>query len=185
VALSTLDQGAALVVIDLQKGVVSLPTVHRAGDVVGNAARLARAFRAKGLPVVLVNVTGRAPGRTQTGPPKFAFPDDWAELAPELDQSPDDILVTKQRVGAFLGTRLDEVLRERRVTQVILAGISTSAGVEATARSAYDLGYHVVFVVDAMTDLDAETHRLSVERIFPRIGETATTADILSSVEAR
>ena len=49
-------------------------------------------------------------------------------------------------------------------TQVVLAGIATSAGVESTARSAYDLGYNVALVVDAMTDRDADAHRHCVEK---------------------
>ena len=177
--LTKLDTNAALVVIDLQKGIAGLPTVHPAGEIIGRAAQLARAFRGRGLPVVLVNVTGRAPGRTEAGSPKFSFPPDWTELVPELEQHPDDYTVTKQRVGAFIGTDLDEYLRRRGVTQVFLAGISTSAGVESTARSAYDLGYNVVLVTDAMTDRDADAHRHSVEKIFPRLGETATTAKVL------
>ena len=90
--------------------------------------------------------------------------------------------MTKQRVGAFIGTSLDEYLRERGVTQVFLAGIATSSGVEATARSAYDLGYNVVLVVDAMTDRDPEAHRHSVEKVFPRLGETTTTDEVLLAV---
>jgi nicotinamidase-related amidase len=121
--------------------------VHPTGEIIGRAARLARAFRERGLPVVLVNVTGVAPGRTDAGPRKFSFPPDWTELVPELEQHPDDHLVTKQRVGAFHGTSLDDYLRRRGVTQVVLTGVSTGAGVESTARSAYDLGYHVTFVV--------------------------------------
>jgi len=177
--LTKLDPNSALVVIDLQKGVVGLPTLHPAGEIVSRAAQLARVFRERGLPVVLVNVSGRAPGRTDAEAPKFSFPPDWSELVPELDQQPPDLLVTKQRWGAFLGTSLDEHLRQRGVTQIFLAGISTSAGVESTARSAYDLGYHVVFVIDAMTDRSADAHNHSIEKIFPRLGETDTTDNIL------
>jgi nicotinamidase-related amidase len=177
--LTQLDTTAALIVIDLQKGIVGLPTVHPAGEIVGRAAQLARAFRDRGLPVVLVNVAGRAPGRTDAGAPKFSFPPDWTELVPELEQQPSDHIVTKQRVGAFIGTSLDEYLRQRGVTQVFVTGVATSAGVEATARSAYDYGYNVVLVVDAMTDRDADAHRLSIEKIFPRLGETDTTANVL------
>lgn len=173
--LTKLDSVAALVVIDLQKGIVGMPTVHPSGEIVARTARLARAFRGRGLPVVLVNVTGRAPGRVDAAIPKFAFPPDWAEIVAELEQQPSDQVITKQRVGAFIGTPLDEYLRQRGVTQIFLAGIATSAGVESTARSAYDHGYNVVFVVDAMTDRDAEVHRRSVEKIFPRLGETETT----------
>ena len=177
--LTMLDPHAALIVIDLQKGIVGLPTVHPTAEIVGRAAQLARAFRKRGLPVVLVNVMGRAPGRTDAGSPKFSFPPDWSELVPELEQHPNDYLVSKQRPGAFIGTSLDEYLRGRGVTQVFLTGIATGTGVEATARSAFDHGYNVVFVVDAMTDRDAEVHRHSIEKVFPRLGETDTTENVL------
>jgi nicotinamidase-related amidase len=71
------------------------------------------------------------------------------------------------------------------VTQVVLAGVATSSGVEATARNAYDHGYNVTLVVDAMTDLSADAHRHSVEAIFPRLGETATTEDVIRSLTER
>lgn len=183
-ALTQIDTVAALVVIDLQKGIAGLPTAHPSGEIIGRAGRLARAFRARGLPVVLVTVTGGAPGRTTAGPPKFSFPPDWTELVPELQQQPDDIVIRKQRWGAFIGTSLDEDLRRRGVTQVFMVGIATSAGVESTARSAYDYGYNVVLVVDAMTDRDAETHRHSIEKIFPRLGETVATDDVLQLLTA-
>ncbi len=67
--LTKLDTNAALIVIDLQKGIVGIPTVHPAGEIIGRAAQLARAFRERSLPVVLVNVTGRAPGRTDARTP--------------------------------------------------------------------------------------------------------------------
>jgi nicotinamidase-related amidase len=51
--------------------------------------------------------------------------------------------------------------------------------VEATGRSAYDLGYNVTFAVDAMTDLSDGMHRQSVEKVFPKLGETDTTENVL------
>jgi nicotinamidase-related amidase len=177
--LTRLDTIPALIVIDLQKGSVGLPTVHPTAEIVDRSAQLARAFRDRGMPVVLVNVTGAAPGRTDIARPKFLFPDDWTELVSELEQHPGDHVVSKQRVGAFIGTSLEEYLRQRAVTQVVLTGVVTSGGVEATARSAYDYGCHVVTVVDAMTDRDADAHRHSVERIFPRISGTDTANSVL------
>lgn len=180
--LTKLDNNAALVVIDLQKGILSTPTVHPAGEIVERAAQLTRAFRKRGLPVVLVKVTGRAPGRTDAAMPKFSMSSDWAELVPELEQQATDYLVSKQRWGAFLGTTLDQWLRGRGITQIVLAGVATSAGVESTARSAYDLGYNVVLVVDAMSDRDEGAHRHSVEKVFPRLGEADTTDNVLKAV---
>ena len=177
--LTQLDSKAALIVIDLQKGIVAIPTAQPTSEVVARSAQLARAVRKRGLPVVLVNVTAPAPGRTNNPRPKFAFPDDWAELVPELDPQPGDHLVSKQRVGAFIGTNLQQILDQHGVTQVFITGIATSAGVESTARSAFDYGYNVVFVTDAMTDRDPEVHRHCVEKVFPRFGETETTENVL------
>ncbi|POX35912.1 hydrolase [Streptomyces sp. Ru73] len=176
---TTLDPKTALVLIDLQKGITALPTAHPAAEIVERSARLAAAFRTRGLPVVLVNVTGGAPGRTE-GPARTGNPPaDWAELVPELDRQPSDVLVTKKTWGAFHGTPLDMELRRLGVTQVVLGGIATSIGVESTARSAYEHGYHVTVATDAVTDMDAEAHRNSIEKIFPRLGETDTTDAIL------
>ncbi len=129
---------------------------------------------------MLVNVTAGAPGRTdRTRPPEIINSPDWADLVDELDVQPDNHLVTKQRRSAFHDTGLDAHLRGLGVTQVVLTGISTCSGVESTARSAYDHGYHVVLATDAMTDTDPDAHTNSIERIFPKLGETTTTAEIL------
>ncbi|MFD8969143.1 isochorismatase family protein [Streptomyces sp. NPDC059568] len=177
---TTLDPKTALVVIDLQKGIASRPTVHPADDVVARSAELAVAFRAKGLPVVLVNVTGGAPGRTEgRGPGSLPFAPDWADLLPGLGQQDSDIVVTKQTWGAFHGTDLDMRLRRLGVTQIVVTGIATSKGVESTARAAYEHGYNVTVVTDAVTDSDEGAHRNSVEKIFPALGETDTTDAIV------
>ena len=180
--LSQLGTHPALVMIDMQKGIVALPTAHPAEEIIANNTKLARAFRAHGLPVVLVNVSGRAPGRIEISH-NVQLPADWAELIPELEAHPDDHRITKQQWGAFHGTSLDHFLRRRGATQVVLTGIATSIGVESTARNAHDHGYHVALVVDAMTDLDPVAHRHSIEKIFPRLGETTTTAEALSLLE--
>lgn len=187
-ALTAIDPTPALVVIDLQKGIVPTDADSPLTASVGQATRLAGEFRRHGLPVVLVNVTGRAPGRTDAersgGGGTAARTADWADLIEELDVRPGDHLITKRRRSAFHDTGLDTLLRDLGATQVVLAGISTSSGVESTARSASDHGYHVVLAVDAMGDPDAEAHRHSVERVFPKLGETATTAEVIDMVEA-
>ena len=160
-----------------------MPTAHPAAEIITRAAQLARAFREQDVPVVLVNVTGAAPGRTDAVRPNFARPANWSELVPELEQHPDDYLVTKQRPGAFIGTSLHDYLQQRGATQIFLAGISTSIGVEATARSAYDYGYNVVFVADAITDRSADAHRYCIENVFPRLGEIDTTENVLKFLQ--
>ena len=182
-ALTTLDARPALVVIDLQKGITARPGIPQLDDVVARSARLAAAFRRHGLPVVLVNASGVPPGRTEVSRPAFTPPPDWTDIVPELDQQPGDLLVTKQTWGAFHATPLDALLRERGVTQIVLTGVATSAGVESTARAAHEHGYHVVLATDAMTDRDPDLHRNSVQRVFPRLGETATTDDVLAMLD--
>jgi nicotinamidase-related amidase len=101
-----------------------------------------------------------------------------------LNRQPSDITLTKRSLGAFLTTDLDAKLREAGVTQIVLTGISTTSGVESTARSAFDLGYHVAFVTDAMTD-NLEAHNASIEYQFPKLGELGTTAEVLALLDAR
>jgi nicotinamidase-related amidase len=177
--LTTIDPKTALVVIDLQKGIVGLPTAHSTADVVEKAAKLATAFRRRDLPVVLVNVAGGAPGRADVARPMRDLPPDWAELVPELDPQPSDLRLTKMCWGAFTGSSLDADLKKLGVTQIVLAGVATSIGVETTARTAYELGYNVALATDAMTDMSPEAHANSIERIFPRLGETAKAQDVI------
>ncbi len=179
-AATTLDPRTALIVIDLQKGIVSMATGLASAEVVARSARLADAFRGHGLPVVLVNVAGVAPGRTEQARPAGALPDGWMELVAELNPKPQDHRVTKRTWGAFTNTDLLDYLRREGVTQVVIAGIATSVGVESTARQAHEFGFHVTLAIDAMTDMRPEAHENSVRRIFPRLGETATTDEILA-----
>lgn len=177
--LTTLDPKAALIVVDLQQGIVALAGADAVAPVVRNAAVLAAAFRRHRLPVVLVTVAGAAPGRNEqprnTTPP----PANWTDIVPEMQQQPDDHLVVKQRWGAFTDTGLAAWLKGLGVTQVVLAGVATSIGVESTARFAHELGFNITLAVDAMADLNPDAHVNSVTRIFPRIGETGNTADIV------
>jgi nicotinamidase-related amidase len=179
--ITTLDPRAALVVIDLQAGIVGLPLVHPAADIVSRTRALADAFRQHALPVVLVNVAGAPGGRTDRGSVRAAgLPAGFADLVPELGAQDDDILVTKTTAGAFSSTDLDEILRARGVTQVVVVGIATGSGVESTVRHAHELGYNVVVATDAVTDRDEATHDHSANRVFPRMAETGTTADVLA-----
>ena len=179
-ALSTLDRQTALIIIDLQKGIVSRSFAHPVAEVVKNARALADAFRTHTLPVVLVNVAGMAPGRTEQVRRMGDLPAGWTDLIPELGQQPADHCITKYTTGAFAKTGLEEHLRGRGVTQVVLAGISTSIGVESTARQAYELGFHVTLASDAMTDASMDSHIHSLTTIFPRLGESGTTQEVLN-----
>jgi nicotinamidase-related amidase len=183
----------ALVLIDLQRGIVAGPTAPRSGaDVVANAAAIARRLRAAGGTVVLVHVTPSADGRdalrpltdAQGGWRGGAPAADWADLVPEVGPEPGDIVITKRQWGAFYGTELDLQLRRRGITTIVLGGISTNVGVESTARDAYERAYQQIFVEDAMAARGAEEHEHTVRTLFPRIGRVRSTGDVLAALEA-
>jgi nicotinamidase-related amidase len=184
-ALTTLDPTTALIIVDLQKGIIGLPVVHPIGDIIEQSRKLADAFRERGLPVVLVNVAGGAPGRTEQPRRTVTPTDGWIDLIPELNQQSGDIVVTKRTWGAFASTDLEARLKARGVTQVVIAGVATGTGVEATARQAYEQGFNVTLAVDAMTDMRSETHDYSVRNVFPRLGETGTSQQIIGLLPTR
>ena len=184
-ALTTLDPNTALIVVDLQKGIIGLPAIHPIGDVIERARALADAFRERGLPVALVKVTGGAPGRTEQPLQTEIRPEGWTDLIPELNQQSSDIVVTKRTWGAFASTDLDAQLKALGVTQVVIVGVATGTGVEATARQAYEHGFNVTLATDAMTDRRPEAHDYSIKNVFPRLGETGTCQEVIDLLPTR
>lgn len=180
----------ALVVIDLQAGIVSMQTQpYTANAVVAKAAQLAREFRHNAMPVFLVRVTPSVDRKdgltplTDAPPTNNAHPDDWAQIVPELNQQPEDFLITKRQWGAFYGTELDLQLRRRNIDTIVLCGISTNIGVESTARCAYERGYQQIFVEDALAARSEREHVHTIETIFQRIGRIRTTKEILAALK--
>jgi nicotinamidase-related amidase len=183
--LTTLDPKTALIVVDLQKGIINSPFIHPVEGVIERTCALLDAFRKCGLPVVLVNVDGGAPGRTEQ-PRRFStFPEGFSDLIPELNRQAGDIVVTKRTWGAFASTDLLAQLKATQTTQVVVTGIATGTGVEATARQAYEHGLNVTLALDAMTDTRPEAHEYSIRYVFPRLGETGSTQDILHLLATR
>jgi nicotinamidase-related amidase len=184
-----LDPATALILIDLQHGITALPTVDPSDQIVARGARLADAFRAHKKLVVATRVAFSPDGgdvlKTRTaanraGPTPTP---DYGEFRSELKLGNGDIPITKRGWNAFYGTELDLELRRRQITGIVLAGISTSIGVESAARAANERGYELTIVTDAVTDTARGAHLNSLEVIFPRIAELATTDDVLSALE--
>lgn len=170
-------QSTALVLIDLQKGILAntlVPTT--ATELLARGQALAERFRAAKATVVLVNVAFSADGgdmlrqRVDEAPPIPAggFPAGWSEFPPGLMQ-PGDLSITKRQWSAFYGTELDLQLRRRGIRSIVLGGVSTQIGVESTARQAYELGYELLIVKDATTSSVAEGHAMSMKHVLPRI----------------
>jgi nicotinamidase-related amidase len=182
--ITALDKNTALVLIDLQKGITAYPVVHPIAGIIANAAKLTDAFHKAGLPVVIVNVNPSAAKwitarKEPSNAPAREFKADFFDIVPELKTQDDDIFVTKSTWGTFDSTNLDEELQKRGVTGIVIGGVSTSIGVEGTARTASAKGYNLTFASDAMTDMFADAHENSFKHIFPRMGEIDTTENIL------
>jgi nicotinamidase-related amidase len=174
----------ALVVIDLQNGIVNRECSPYSGaQVVQNASKLMNAFTAKGAFVVLVRVSsvdGKDMLKPNTDSPinPMQLPEGWDVLIPELANIKNVHVVTKRQWGAFYGTDLDLQLRRRGINTIVLCGISTSIGVDTTAREAFQHGYNQIFVEDAMTAGAQEEHDYVCKYIFPRIGQIRTTEEV-------
>ena len=111
----------AIVVIDLQKGIASLPTEpHSANLVVENTAKLLTALRENNVPVFLVRVTPSPDFKdalhpiAETGFSRSSFNPGWSEYMPELSIQLSDFLITKHQWGAFYGTELRSSVKKKR-----------------------------------------------------------------------
>ena len=175
---------AALVIIDLQKGIVKMAPGSK--QVVEKTTLLVQHFRKKDGFIAFVNVD-YLDGKDNLKPltdnettSRGTLPEDWAEFVPELGVVTSDYTVTKRQWGAFYGTDLDIQLRRRGIDTIVLCGIATNIGVEMTAREAFQHGYNQVFLTDAMTTFSKEEHEATCKYIFPRIGKVRTVEELIN-----
>ncbi len=185
--ITSIDTNTALVLIDLQNSIVSAPMAHPVDDILDNVNKLIAAFREMELPVFVINVnlTGTAWTNSRKEIKSLAPPADLTEyqINDKINITVNDIRITKHTWNAFFETPLDDELKKKSVTGIVLAGIATSLGVEGTARAASELGYNITFAVDAMTDREEAAHQRSLQYLFPRMGETGSTAEIIQMLE--
>ena len=181
----------ALVLIDLQKGITTFPSQPiSAQEVIVNAQKLTKVFHRTKTQVVLVHVTGSADGKDMLRPTvdepmlrRGAPAADWAEFVPEIAPQENDIIITKRQWGAFYGTELDMQLRRRGIKTIVIGGIATNMGVESTARDAFERGYDLIFVEDAMSSMTTEHHEFAITKIFPRIGRIRSTEAVIQALK--
>jgi nicotinamidase-related amidase len=185
--LSIHPDRTALVAIDLQNAIVSMPTApHSAGEVVERNRRIAEALRTKGGLVVWVRVDmNRFVHLPVDEPSPLAgkqAPQELTQIAPSAGREESDLLVTKHHWGAFAGTPLEQELRSRGIDTVVLTGVSTNVGVESTLRQGTGLGFAFVVVEDACSAQDAAEHRHSFEKIFPRLARVRSAAEVIEAL---
>jgi nicotinamidase-related amidase len=176
-------KSTALVLIDLQKGVLAMPVApYPASEVYQRSMQLAQRFRAAGAPVVRVRVSFSSDFADALRLP-VDQPTNYASLPPGWDEFPEplpssDWVITKRQWGAFYGTELDLQLRRRGMRRIVLGGISTNIGVESTARSAAEHGYELVIPEDLCSSSGAEMHSFSFKHILPRLARITTSDKI-------
>ncbi len=175
---------SALVLIDLQRGVLGMPVApHPAPQVYERSKRLAARVRAAGATVVWVRVSFAAnfadAVRVPVDKPSdlSKLPAGWDEFPEPLD--PADVAVTKRQWGAFYGTDLDLQLRRRGIRCIVLGGIATNIGVESTARAAAEHGYELAIPEDLCSCVSVESHQFSLKYVLPRLARV-TTSDAIA-----
>jgi len=184
----------ALLVMDVQRGVVER-FVSDPGflDRIGTAITTARAAA---IPVIYVVVRFRD-GYPEVSPRNRGFAairqagsslsesSPAGEIHPAIAPQPGDLVVTKRRVSAFVGSDLDVVLRAQGIDSLILSGIATSGVVLSTLRYAADMDYRLSVLADCCADADAEVQRVLLEKIFPRQATVLTIAAWRAVIEHR
>lgn len=181
----------ALVIVDLQHGILALPLMpYDRAQVIGRTVELARALAEAGGLLVAVNVNyseGYAdrPGQPVDAPlklPPGGLPRDWATLAPEIAALPAGVRITKRQQSAFYGTELDLQLRRRSIATVVICGVATNFGVEGTARDAFNHNYAVVVAADACSSTAPALHDFAITNILPRFARVRDSAEILAGL---
>jgi nicotinamidase-related amidase len=187
-ALALDPKTTALVLIDLQHGIMGMPVRPHSTDAVLKASsKMASAFREKHAKVVYVRVdinhltplnVDRSFGDPNAAPP----PAIASELVAAAGFQESDLLITKHHWSAFGQTELEDTLKKLGVTTIVLGGVATNFGVESTARHAVAVGFNVVIAEDACSTIEAEAHTFAIEKIFPMIGRVRTSQEIIDAL---
>ncbi|MCW3041429.1 MAG: Isochorismatase [Solirubrobacterales bacterium] len=144
-ARTVVSMKRALVIVDIQRDYFpggNMP-LHEPGAAAGKAAEVLERFRASGEPVVHVQHLSPA------GAGFLEEDTDGAEIMAPVTPAEGETLITKRAPNAFLGTDLEQHLRDLDVTDVVVAGMMTSMCVDATTRAGADLGFTMTLVPDA------------------------------------
>ncbi len=187
----SLQPGArpALLLIDFAAAyfVPSSPLYAGVESARAHAARLHTAARAAGVPVVFTRVEyspdGREGGvfyRKVAALKCFATGNSLGNFTPELAPLPGDEVVTKYYPSAFFGTGLAENLHALNIDTLVIAGLSTSGCVRASAVDGLCHGFVPMIVTDAVGDRDAQIHQANLFDLGAKTGELVTTADMLA-----
>ncbi|EPG72479.1 isochorismatase family protein [Leptospira fainei serovar Hurstbridge str. BUT 6] len=182
----------AVLIMDYQNAIINGGYMKTSEGVLVKADKVLSEARKIGLPVIYI-VVGFRPGFPEISPNNLMFSSikksgglgqDPKLLAihSSVSPKPEDIIITKHRVGAFLGTDLDMILRAKEINTIVMFGVATSGVVLSTLRHASDADYKSIILKDLCADKDPETHQVLMEKVFPRQAEIISSDDFLAAL---
>lgn len=177
----------ALLTLDLQKGILGFAPDAEA--VIPNASRAVEFARQKQFLIIHVGL-GFSPGYPEIPDTESRFSrlkqtNLFVKGTPSAEfhgsiARPEELVVYKQRVGAFSENHLHLLLRSRGIENLVFFGISTSGITLSTLRRASDLDFRCVVLKDACFDTDPEVHRVLTEKIFPAQAAVLTVDEFIA-----
>lgn len=96
-----------------------------------------------------------------------------------------EFVIDKHRYSAFIGTRLDQILRSNAIKTIVVGGVATSGCVESTVRDGFMLDYYVVLADDACGDYEPGRHRASLSKVDLSFGYVVDVDDVIGVWAAR
>lgn len=180
----------ALLVVDMCRAYVdeNAPLyAAAAADAYRNADRLAAVARRQGLPVVFTRVEYAAGGvdgghffRKVPALRCFEAGNPLAEFTDLVRPTSGDVVVTKQYASAFFGTSLAATLNALGIDTVVIAGVSTSGCVRASALDALQHGFVPIVVADACADRDPRPHDSNLFDLQAKYADVVTMDDAVA-----
>jgi ureidoacrylate peracid hydrolase len=197
----------ALVVVDMQRGFLDpgeAMEVPPARDTVAAIQSLLALFRGRRMPVAFTEfvysedvplLVGRLHPEhrpAKPGAPRgFGLPSSSclegtpsADTVPDLAPRPGELVVRKRGYDGFAGTPLDDALRARNVTSLVVAGTMTDICVLATVIGAFHREYRVTVVEDGVSTLWPELQRATLDIIGRAYGRIATAKEIADQISS-
>lgn len=178
-SISTLDSKIALIAVDMQQGILPAAGNDRE-KIVANTSRVAQEFHHRNFPVVWVRALGMPEGRKIMNPPVGEPDPAFAEPDENLPIAATDLVVHKKALSGFTVPALKEHLQAQGITQVFVAGLAAGVGVESTARSAFDAGFNVVVLTDAIADPMPGRLENCLRFSYPAFAELGTSEELLN-----
>lgn len=185
----------AVFAMDFQNGIVArVEPAEKAAALLERSAGVLEAARKAGAFVGYVNVAFR-PGHPEVNADQAMFgmikknnmmvnTSPEAQIHEKVKPQGNEPLVTKHRVGPFLGTDLEMILRSNNVKNLVFLGIATSGVILSGVRYAADADFNVIVAEDGCADMDEEVHRVLMTKIFPRQGKVVSCADVIAALSA-